>query len=433
MKQLIARWRSHPYFKKSLPLIIILLSVLVFSLLLMTRPEKVKATVQQRLWRVEVVTAKLQTLSPVLTLYGKVETPALVKAAAPKKSRVAQVLVREGDKIKTGQLLVALDAGDFEPVLIQAKAKVRELEAQIDSENTQYQADKNALRHEQSVLALLQTARKRAQRLLTKKLGSKQSLDQAQEALNRQYLTVISRKRAIADHQARLQQLKARLESARAEVTMAELDLQRSRVISSFDGIVESVDVAVGDPVKDNQVLLSYYPLEQLEVRAKIPASYQGRIQRALAAGEKMTGQAKGAAGRFSVQLSRLAGRSDARGIDALFAVLDPERGLHLGEAISLSLNLPAQQHVAVVPPTAVYDNQRIYRIDSIERHDADLSAIPRQTGRLQALTVKTTGNVQQGVLIKSPALHDGDLILTTPLPNAVDGMKVQIATLNGP
>jgi multidrug efflux pump subunit AcrA (membrane-fusion protein) len=420
MKALIARWRTHPYLKKSLPLIIIVLAILIFLLLMATRPEKVKATAPERLWRIETVAVKLQTLSPTLTLYGKVETPALVKAAAPKKSRVAQVLVKEGEKIKPGQLLVRLDAGDFEPALVQAKAKVKELEALIVSENTQYHADKQALQHEQSVLKLLQAALQRAQRLLKKKLGSKLSLDQAQEALNRQYLTVISRQRAIADHQARLQQLQARLESARAEVRMTELDLQRSRVVSSFAGRVESVEVAVGDPVKDNQILLSYYPLKQLEVRAKIPTPYQAEIQQALNRGEKLKGQAESAVGVFPVQLSRFAGRSDARGIDALFTVLDQNHSLHLGEVVELTLNRPAYNQVTVIPRTALYDNQRVYRLD-------------KATGRMQALTVKKIGNMPQGLLIFSPELQEGDLIITTPLPNAVDGMKVQIATVQKP
>ncbi len=413
MQRLIARWRSHPHFKKILPLIIILLGILIFTLLLVTRQEKVKATVQERIWRVETIAIKLKTLSPTLTLYGKVETPALVKAAAPKKSRVAEVLVKEGDSIKPGQLLIALDAGDFEPALVRAQAKVRELKALIDSENTQYHADKQALQHDRSVLKLMQTAQQRAERLLKKKLGSKLSLDQAKEALNRQYLTVISRQRAIADHLARLQQLQARLESAKADVQMARLDLKRSRVIASFDGIVESVEVAPGDPVKDNQILASYYPLVQLEVRAKIPAPYQAGIQQALEAGEKLTGQAQSPVGAFAVQLNRL-GRADARGIDALFSVAARMQALHLGEAVTLNLNLPAQKNVALIPRTALYDNQRIYRVD-------------RQSGRLQALSVKKTGNVHSGVLVFSPALHNGDQIMITNLPNAVDGMKVQV------
>jgi hypothetical protein len=47
----------------------------------------------------------------------------------------------------------------------------------------------------------------------------------------------------------------------------------------------------------------------------------------------------------------------------------------------------------------------------------------------MQALTVKKIGNMPQGLLIFSPELQEGDLIITTPLPNAVDGMKVQLAT----
>ncbi|WP_198246508.1 efflux RND transporter periplasmic adaptor subunit [methane-oxidizing endosymbiont of Gigantopelta aegis] len=413
MWQRLKQWSEQSLFKRVLPVFIVALGVGVFVLLMLTRPETVATVEEERLWQVEAITVKRQNLAPTVTLYGKVETAELVKAAAPKKSRVAEVLVREGERVNPGQLLLRLDPGDFKPYLTRTKAKVEELKAQIQSEKIQYQADKQSIRHEQQVLALLQTALKRAQRLLKKKLGSKATLDQAQEAVNRQYLVLINRKRAVADHQARLLQLQARLESAVADVELAELDWLRSRIVASFFGIVASVDVTQGDPVKDSQVLLSFYPFNGLEVRAKIPASYQAEIQNALNAGQILTAQGDAASGKFSLQLTRLAGKADARGIDGLFSVQTAGDQLHLGEVVALQLSRPLQQNVVLIPQTAMYDNQRIYRISS--------------SNRLQALQVEQKGYFGDDILVYSPDLHNGDKILTTFLPVAVDGLKVQL------
>ncbi len=414
MWQRLKQWSEQPRLKSVLPVLIVALGIAVFVLLIVTRPETVATVEEERLWRVEAVTVKLQNLSPTVILYGKVETAELVKAAAPKKSRVAEVLVREGERVNPGQLLLRLDPGDFKPYLIRTKAKVEELKAQIQSEKIQYRADKQSIQHEQQVLSLLQTALKRAQRLQKKKLGSKATLDQAQEAVNRQYLVLINRKRAVADHQARLLQLQARLESAVADVELAELDWVRSRIVASFSGIVASVDVTQGDPVKDSQVLLSFYPFNGLTVRAKIPASYQAEIQNALNAGQILTAQGEAASGKFSLQLTRLAGKADARGIDGLFSVQTAGDQLHLGEVVVLRLNRPLQQNVALIPQTALYDNQRIYRIDSA-------------SSRLQAIQVELKGYFDTGILVYSPDLHNGDKIMTTFLPVAVDGLKVQL------
>lgn len=414
MWQRLKQWSEQPRLKSVLPVLIVALGIAVFVLLIVTRPETVATVEAERLWRVEAVTVKLQNLSPTVILYGKVETAELVKAAAPKKSRVAEVLVREGERVNPGQLLLRLDPGDFKPYLIRTKAKVEELKAQIQSEKIQYRADKQSIQHEQQVLSLLQTALKRAQRLQKKKLGSKATLDQAQEAVNRQYLVLINRKRAVADHQARLLQLQARLESAVADVELAELDWVRSRIVASFSGIVASVDVTQGDPVKDSQVLLSFYPFNGLTVRAKIPASYQAEIQNALNAGQILTAQGEAASGKFSLQLTRLAGKADARGIDGLFSVQTAGDQLHLGEVVVLRLNRPLQQNVALIPQTALYDNQRIYRIDSA-------------SSRLQAVQVELKGYFDAGILVYSPDLHNGDKIMTTFLPVAVDGLKVQL------
>ncbi len=401
--------------KKLLPAFIILFGIAVFTVLKATRPTSESLPSKERIWQVQTVAAKLQQLSPVLTLYGQVETPALVKASAPKKSRVVSVSVREGDPVSKGQILLSLDERDFKPRVIQAEAKAAELKAVIKSEQLRHRADQAAINHEQAILELEQSSVRRANQLKNKKLGSTAALEEAQEALQRQQLAYNNRKLALDDHQARLQQLHARLAHAEADVELARLDLERSQVIAAFNGFVESLAVAAGDQVNENQLLLTIYPSDELEIRAKIPAPFQNEIQQALHAAVTLTASADYAGTALSLSLDRFAGKAETRGIDALFRLQSNSALLRLGASLTVTLQRPRQNNVIVLPHSAIYDNNRIYRV--IKQ-------------RMEAIPVTIIGDITKAeknqLLIQSPEIRENDRIVITQLPAAISGLKVE-------
>ena len=406
---------KKPTLKQLAPLLIILSGIAVFALLKATQATSPPAPIKERSWRVQTLIANPQTHSPSLTLYGKIETPELVQAAAPKNSRVTSIQVREGDPIEKGQLLLSLDSRDFKPRLVQAEARVTELQALIQSELTHYKSDKTAFAHEQSILKLEQSAVSRAKMLKSKNMGSMAALEQAQEEFTRQQLAYTNRKLALADHTPRLQQLEARLAHAEANVELTQLDLERSQIIAPFDGFVEKLLVTAGDQVKENQILLTFYSTEQLEVRAKIPSSFQNEIQKALYNNHYLSATADYAGTPLQLTLNRLSGIADARGVDALFTISSGNEWIRPGSSISLSLQRPNQENVIVLPYSALYDNNRVYHVVN---------------NLLQVVNVEVAGNFlkneSEQLLIFSPQLQQGDEILITHLPNAINGLKVE-------
>ena len=398
-----------------LPFLIITFAIIIFLLLKATRPTARPVAVQERVWLVETLTVKPRPLSPTLRLYGQVETPTLVKASAPRTSRVLSVQAREGDAIQAGELLLALDPRDFQPRVAQAEAKVAELQALIDSELLRHQADQQAYSHEQSLLKLELAAFKRAKTMTKKNLGSRAAMEQAQEQLEMQRLALIKRKLALQDHRPRLAQLQARLAFAEAELKLARLDLERSRIIAPFAGFVEKLQVAPGDQVKENQLLISFYPLDDMEVRAKIPEVYRKELQRAVLAGKSLQAKAVTAGTPITLQFDRVAGSADARGIDALFRIIQGSQSIRLGSTFSISLQRPPIADAVPLPFSALYDNDWIYRVVD---------------GRLAGVQVKRLGEYtdkdgQVKMLVSSPELRGGEEIVLTHLPNAVTGLRV--------
>src|SRR6202158_2374463 len=80
---------------------------------------------------VVAATVSRSTIRSVISTNGKVEPVQNFEAHAPVGTNVEQVLVKEGDQVKKGQLLVELDAASARSQAAQALEQVRAAEAAI--------------------------------------------------------------------------------------------------------------------------------------------------------------------------------------------------------------------------------------------------------------------------------------------------------------
>jgi HlyD family secretion protein len=400
-----------------LPVLILALGVGGFMALKASKPKPLHVQAKEPVWRVQVLKAEQVTASPVISLNGRVESPDQTLAAAPGVGRIARVVVREGQAVTRGALLLEMDGRDFLPKVEQARGQVKELEAAIASEHLRHRADLDQLAQERRLMEFAAAEVARFERLQQENFYSQAAVDQSRSSLSRQEMSVRSRELAIADHQARLAQLEARLVQSRANLDQAELAWQRSRVVAPFDGFVAQVAVAAGDQVNTGQTLIKLYPAAGLEVRAKLPAPLQDEFLAALNQGRRLEARARVGDQDLLFRLARVAGAADARGLDGFFSLSGPTRALRLGELVSLRVARAPVEGVVVVPYAALFGGNRLYRV--VE-------------GRLQALDVEVLGEAAASadgsrLLVRSSGLAQGDSILVTHLPNALTGLKVEV------
>lgn len=400
-----------------LPIVILAFAVGGFTALKASRPKQAAVAPTEQVWRVEAITVEPAALSPQLTLYGKVESPELTRAAAPGVARVNRVLVREGQAVRRGQLLLELDPRDFEPRVAQAQGQVDELMAAMASERMRHAADLDQLEQEKRLLEFAAADVARFERLREENFYSQAAVDQSRQTLARQTISLRSRELAIKDHQARIAQLQSRLDQARANLEQARLALMRSHVIAPFDGIVADVQVAQGDQVGNGQALMALYPSAGLEVRAKIPAPYQDEILDLVGRGRgrRLEATTRLAGETLKLELTRLSGAADTRGLDAFFRFTQAHGQLRVGSLLTLHLSRAVVEGAMAVPYAALYGGRQVYKVDS---------------GRIQAVQVKVLGELageRPMLLISSEALKRGDQVMTTHLPNAVSGLRVEV------
>ncbi|MCP4470678.1 MAG: biotin/lipoyl-binding protein [Gammaproteobacteria bacterium] len=402
--------------KLVLPMLVLLLAGGIYYSLVASKTQRESPVLSEKIWQIEIIEVRQQTLSPTVTLYGRIESPEQLKAAAPGGGIVDRVYVRNGARVSKGAPLVTMDKRDFSVALQQARADVRDMDSQIAELEIRNRSNRASLQTERELTTLAEAEVDRLVALKKQKLSADTALNSAHSELARRQLAVTSRELEVDSHPARLQILNARKDRGKAQYDQAKLAMDRSAVRAPFDAIISEVAVAAGDRVSLGQLLVSLFPLHALEIRAHLPINYIDSVQPAIASKETLFASVvgRGDLGRFP--LLRLSGEAEATGIDVYFAIDSDAVQYRPGELLALSLQLPAQSDVFAVPYQAIYGNSRIYRVDE---------------DRLQAIDIVSIGQArmddQVQVLIRSDAIADGDRIVVTHLPNAVSGLKVKV------
>lgn len=412
-----------------MPLLILAIGFAGFWYMLKTKPKNDPIKIEEQAWVVTVVSVAPAALSPTLTLYGRVESPRAATLRAPTQSlnvnpKVIEVAVLEGETVKKGDILIRLEDSDSIFNLKQREADIIDTEAQIDLEKQRHANNLSALTHDEALLQLMQTSVERLHKLRLKKVSSQSALDEAQQAVERQMLTVINRRLDIKNYKALLAQLQAKHARALAQRELISLELARAKITAPFTGIIAEVFVAVGDRVRGGDTILLIYDNAALEVRAQIPSRYQGAVLDALAAGHQLQAHTQVHKKPLLLQLDRVSGQinPDSGGIDGLFDIIKGANSmvLRLGQFLTLSLSLPKQAGVVALPFEAVYGLNHIYKLVD---------------GRMTGLTIERVGEQvlpsgKSQILVRSPALqglNTGDQVIVTQLPNAMDGLKVRV------
>ncbi|MGI3129286.1 efflux RND transporter periplasmic adaptor subunit [Halopseudomonas pachastrellae] len=401
--------------KRLTPAVIVLIGIVIFIILRVTRDQPEPVGSQERAWRVATETISPDAFQPRLTLYGQLESPRRFTVVAPLAGRIAALPANDGASVRQGELLVALDDADIQPRIAQARAELADAKAQLESEKLANDADQQALRMEQRLEENARKALERMQQLVERQMVPAVELDNAQDVLDRAALTVANRKRSLTAHPSRLAAQQARVERAEAALDSTLRDAERSRFVAPFDGVVGSVQVAVGDQVGANASLLDFYPLEGMELRALVPQIHSQDFINALNEGQQLEARSLDVQPPLELTLTRIAGQADASGIEALFRVENPRVDLRLGNLMAISVARPSRNDSVALPYSALYGNNTVYTLND---------------GRLQAIAVEQVGETRDAdgerrVLVRSSQLQSGMPIVITHLPNAISGLKV--------
>jgi HlyD family secretion protein len=152
---------------------------------------------------------------------GKIEPRTQVKVSADVPGKITHLLVKEGDRVRKGQLMLQLDDTQFAAAAKQARATLA--------------GDRARLNDAQSALKLAESNFERSKAQYEQNLLSKAEWDQANHSVESARLAVAAAKEEIARSEGML--------------SAAEDNLSKSRFLAPFDGVVSALNVEQGEIV----------------------------------------------------------------------------------------------------------------------------------------------------------------------------------------
>ncbi|ACY18820.1 efflux transporter, RND family, MFP subunit [Haliangium ochraceum DSM 14365] len=186
--------------------------------------------------RVSVETARAGSLTDGWSYLGRVESALSAELAAAAAGHVLNVQVREGDAVKKGQVLLALDSAEVRAALAAARARMVGLEGELELAKRQYERLSG--------------------------VGFPTISEPERERYERDVTT-----------------LEASLATQRAEVQRAQVQLAQHTLRAPFSGVVSSRLVDPGAWVSVGQPVLGLVALEDLEILAQVSDRLAGRIE----------------------------------------------------------------------------------------------------------------------------------------------------------
>lgn len=401
------------------PLLILILAVAGFMVLRATGPEAPPPETSERIWPVQGLQAEPAPHRPSALLTGRVRSAQTAQLRAAVEGEIESVSARAGQLVSDGATLLQIDPRETRLLLDQREAERRELEGALESERLRARFDREALKRERELLEIAQRGLNRARNLRERDVGSESDVDAARERLQQAHLSVDSREETVADAPTRVAQAEARLARARAAEEQARIDLENTHIQAPFAARIVEVDVATGERVRSGDPLLRLFAVDDLEVRATIPEQLAGRVERLLGEDRALAARAEVGAHRVDTELVRLEGetRTGEAGIRGVFEVRSGGEALELNRFVELRLQLPEEPDSLAVPFEALFGRDQVFRVVD---------------GRLESLQVERLGEVidaegQTRALVRSPEITAGDTLIATRLPNAVDGLRVEV------
>lgn len=326
---------------------------------------------------VEVARVAPRTLEERVRLSGSIRPLEQTSLKSEVAARLTEVLVREGEAVRKGQVLARFDT-------VELAARLREKEANLQGARAQ--------------LDYAEKTRAKNATLRQKQIVAETSFDQALSAAQAQQAAV------------------AALE---AQVALARKSLRDAVVTSPIDGMVAERAVQPGENLAVNAKLFTVVDLSRVEVEATVPAETVAR----LAPGQPVTVAVDGFGDRrFTGTIARInpVAQTGSRAIPVYIAIDNPDGSLRGGMFAVGEALVDRADGATAVPADAL-------------RHDGEGDfVLVVDNGRLERRGVSVVRTWARGDMVQVTGLPPGLTVVTAPLPGLKAGHTVTVTATAG-
>lgn len=358
----------------------------------------------------------------MLSISGPISGTDSAEVVSRLHAEILEILVKEGDKVKEGQILARLDPEDVQKEVEIAQnaynlAVAEKKEAQIQAEAGYGKAlqDEQAAKRDYDRKAMLYAG---GDVSLMELEAAKDTLAEA----SRQVATfTLKNGKPVANESFDL-----RIRNAEFELEKKKKELEEVEVTSPIDGTVVRVNSRVGrfaDTVDEDRPLFSIDNLEKLEMRINVSEYSIGKVkvgQKAEISADILGGETEeGVITSISPTGEEKGGGSTERVIPTTIQIQNSDTKLIAGITARAQIVLNESKDTWVVPMGALVEKENGTCLATVENNVVKM--IPVEIGVESDVNVEVKGEgLIEGLLyIPSPMafLEDGMAVMTAPMP----------------
>lgn len=427
----MARERFISFLTRSVTIVIILMiSIMIVLTLISTKPQLEVESEERSLPAVIVMQAEPTPIERRTIGYG---TAAPIQYADIPSRVLSTVKAlpatsRAGRLVKKGDLIVALDDTDFVQQLIRAEQSLAAVKADqailsVEREAAYLRAD---LAKQDQVLAEAELAR--IIHAFNQGAAKQREVDAAKQRAIGVTSIAINATEVAQRLPAREEQASSAVISREAEVSLAKLSLKRCNILSPIDGVIQDIDVRVGEHIQAGQRVARVVNSGMLEIPLRLPSYARTHIS----IGDEVALRSAGFGKRhWEARISRIAPEDDTV-TRTMIVYVDIDQNAsdvsHVPPGLFLRGEVKHLQKIQsrwVVPRRSLRDDQLLIARDSV------LRSIPVSVDYSITGAFDKFGLPDQDWAILETPLSVGDLVVVDPGGNLRDGMLVRIMLAN--
>ena len=313
-------------------------------------------------------------LKQTMALSGALRAVDQASVKARVAAEVREVLVREGESVTAGQILVRMDTSEFQARVDQAKGNLHAMRAQLD--------------------------------IATKNRDNNRAL------LDKGFIS-----RAAFDNTAsQFAAAQANVESAQGALDIVQKLLNDSVVRAPISGLIAVRNVQPGEKVSTDYKLLDIVNLKRMECEALVPTSDIPKIK----IGQSVLLHIEGLTEEYIGNVTRInpATQAGSRSIAIYIQVANPQDMLKVGMFVDAQLVLRTKAHVIAIPLTAMHK----------ESSGAYVYALENNLIVKKNITLGQEGRSGEVALIEiTSGLNAEDQIVKTDMGNLRPGTAVRM------
>ncbi|MEM7216120.1 MAG: HlyD family efflux transporter periplasmic adaptor subunit [Pseudomonadota bacterium] len=371
-------------------------------------------------YTVDSVVAKQGVYQPNLTVYGEVQASRQVDLRSLVAGKIVWVNpdLKVGADIKKGAELFKIDPFTFETALATAKSNHLETIARIAENEARIRIEESRIARTRDQLKLAENDLERISALKERGTATAKGVEDRALIVSQRRQTLEQSELNLVVEKNRLEQLRAILTRWEWSIAQAERDLKDTVFRAPSGGIVIEKNVAVGRLLSVNDMAVSMYDGDRLEVHATLTDQRFGRIQSdgagVIGRPAEVIWSVGGEEYRFDAKIERISAQieSNRGGVEVIAVISDSVTESALRPGAFVEVIVPDKQfpnHFRV-PETALYDNDTVYVI---------------REGKLESRLVLIHAYDGDHAII-SGNLLDGDEVLATRIAEISDGIAVK-------